>query len=96
MAKNKTKPDPIQQDMAALERATLKMAEYYDDTTIHGLINCIMRGWIRNGRFTEEYRELARQAERNRAEGEAAEQRVQNLRESILGMNSSTGGITSG
>ena len=95
MTQKKSKPDVLQQDMAALERAVLKLARYNDDNMLHGMVNCILQGWIKNGKFTEEYKEAARQAEINRRESEAAEARAAAVRSSILGTTSSTGGITS-
>jgi len=93
--KTRTKPDPIQQDMAAFERAALKLARYYDNTTVHGILNCVLHGWIQHGRFTEEYRALARQAQQDLAAAEAAEQRVAALRQTARDLNSPSGGVTS-
>ena len=45
-----------------------------DEQTIFGLVNCILRGWIVEGNFTEEYRALVAQTieERNRLAEEQA------------------------
>ena len=94
--KNKPKhQDPISRDIAALERAALKLATYYDTRTIHGLINCILQGWIHEGQFTDEYRRLARDAEAARAESLAAQQRLAAFRATLPETRSATGGVTS-
>jgi len=63
MVKNIKRPDPATIKIAALERAVRDLMKNFNDTNIHGMVNCIMRGWIRNGEFTAEYLELTRQAE---------------------------------
>lgn len=88
---NSQKNDIATNRLLALERAVKELMVHFNDTNIHGMVNCIMRGWIQDGRFTDEYRELTRQAQaamlaeqsaaRERAEAEA---RAQQLRESIL------------
>jgi DNA recombination-dependent growth factor C len=82
---NKTKPDPLQQNLAGLERAVYKLMPQFQDTEIHGFVNCIMAGWIRNGQFTPEYIAAAREAELKRQEEDAAEARARAVRESISG-----------
>ena len=82
---NKNKPDPLQQNLAGLERAVHKLMPQFQDTEIHGFVNCIMQGWIRNGQFTDEYIAAAREAERVRQEEEAAEHRARAVREAIEG-----------
>jgi hypothetical protein len=88
---NKQKNDVATNKLLKLELAVKDLMVNFTDTNIHGMVNCIMRGWIQDGRFTEEYRELTRQAEqamiaeqeqaRERAEAEA---RAQQVREAIM------------
>ena len=67
--------DPATVKIAALERAVLELMKNFDDTNIHGMVNCIIRGWIRNGLFTDEYRVLTQQAEAAAAAETAARRR---------------------
>ena len=88
---NKQKNDVATNKLLNLERAVKDLMVNFNDTNIHGMVNCIMRGWIQDGRFTDEYRELTRQAEaamvaeqeQARAAAEA-EARAEQLRQSIL------------
>jgi hypothetical protein len=82
---NKTKPDALQQNLRGLERAVHKLMPQFQDTEIHGFVNCIIAGWIRNGQFTEEYRAAARAAQQVREQEEAAEHRARAVREAIQG-----------
>lgn len=88
---NSQKNDIATNRLLALERAVKELMVHFNDENIHGMVNCIMRGWIVDGRFTQEYRDLLAQAQaamaaeqsaaRERAEAEA---RAQQLRDSIL------------
>lgn len=88
---NKQKNDIATNKLLKLELAVKDLMVNFTDTNIHGMVNCIMRGWIQDGRFTEEYRELTRQAEQAmvaeqeqaRAAAEA-EARAQEVRNAIL------------
>lgn len=81
---NKQKNDEAANRLLALERAVKALMVHFNDNNIHGLVNCVMRGWIQDGRFTDEYRRLTEQALAAMAEEQAAEARAAAVRESIL------------
>ena len=67
-----------------------------DETTLFGLVNCILKGFIRHGEFTPEYLQYVKQAmaQRNLSEQELDEmaeaERVQRIREAF-GVGSTIG-----
>lgn len=81
---NRQKNDVATNRLLALERAVKELMVHFDDNNIHGLVNCVMRGWIVNGAFTDEYRRLTEQALAAMAEEQAAEARARAVRESVL------------
>jgi len=88
---NRQKNDVATNKLLNLERAVRDLMVNFNDVNIHGMVNCVMRGWIVDGRFTDEYRQLTEQAQaamvaeqtaaRERAEADA---RAEELRQSIL------------
>jgi len=57
--KKKSQPREVIKEeslMLALENAVLALESTgMDDTTIFGMVNCILKGYIRNGQFVPEY-----------------------------------------
>jgi hypothetical protein len=53
--------DLARQELAALEQAVLTLAHNFNDVNIHGFVNCILKGWIKSGEFTTEYKQLIEQ-----------------------------------
>jgi hypothetical protein len=80
LSKGKIDPQPPSL-MFALENAVLALeANGMDENTIFGMVNCVLKGYIRNGEFAPEYiqhveniiqekQELAKQEEFRRAFG---------------------------
>jgi hypothetical protein len=83
---NQRKDDVATQKMRALERAVKDLMLNFDDTNIHGMVNCIMRGWIVDGRFTEDYLKLIAQAqaEYEQAQAKAAAAQAEVNRPQII------------
>ena len=60
---NQRKNDVATNKLLNLERAVKDLMVNFNDVNIHGMVNCVMRGWIVDGRFTDEYRQLTEQAQ---------------------------------
>jgi hypothetical protein len=60
---NRRTNDVATTKLLKLELAVKDLMKNFNDTNIHGLVNCVMRGWIVDGRFTEEYLALTAQAQ---------------------------------
>ena len=70
--------------IAALETAVLLLEQHgYTEEMIFGLVNCCLKGFIRNGEWAPEYLKMVEEMQKEEAEKAAEEARVQALRESI-------------
>lgn len=70
--------------IAALETAVLLLEQNgYTEDMIFGLVNCCLKGFIRNGEWAPEYLEMVADMQKEEAAKAAEEARVQALRESI-------------
>ena len=75
---------PSTNKLLKLELAVKDLMKNFDDNNIHGLVNCIIRGWIQQGRFTDEYRRLTELAIAEMAAAEeASRSREQAFQDSI-------------
>jgi hypothetical protein len=90
-----TKPTTL---LLELENVILAMEQKgIDESTLFGLVNCILKGFIRNGEFTPEYLTYVREImqERQLSEEEldqmAEAERVRKIREAF-GVGSTIGG----
>jgi len=90
-----TKPTTL---LLELENTVLAMEQKgIDESTLFGLVNCILKGFIRNGEFTPEYlthvRELMqeRQLSEEELDQMAEAERVRKIREAF-GVGSTIGG----
>lgn len=64
---NQQKDDVMTVKLRKLESAVRDLRVNFNETNIHGFVNCILKGWIIDGRFTDEYRQLIIEAQAEEA-----------------------------
>lgn len=68
----------------ALETAVLILEQGgYTEDMIFGLVNCVLKGFIRNGEWAPEYLEMVNEMAKKEAEEAEAQARVDALKESV-------------
>lgn len=83
-AKPASPPKAAVSVIAALETAVLLLEQSgYTEEMIFGLVNCCLKGFIRNGEWAPEYLEMVAEMQREEAAKAAEDARVQALRDSI-------------
>jgi len=60
---NQRQDDIMTVRLRRLEHAVRDLKINFNETNIHGFVNCVLKGWIVEGRFTDEYRLLIEQAQ---------------------------------
>ena len=60
---NQRQDDVMTVRLRRLEHAVRDLKINFNETNIHGFVNCVLKGWIVEGRFTDEYRALIEQAQ---------------------------------
>ena len=64
---NQRQDDVMTVKLRKLENAIRDLKINFNETNIHGFVNCILKGWIIDGRFTDEYKQLIVQAQEEEA-----------------------------
>lgn len=81
---NKYANQPPVSVINALETAVLILEQGgYDEPMIFGLVNCILKGFIRNGEWAPEYLEMVAKMQEEEKVNEEAQARIKALHETL-------------